>query len=89
MPTMGDLTTASSIWLAAAVGAACGVHHFALAGTAALLSLIILHAFAATACVVEEEVARTPQLAGRLENAKFFTFWRKAVATSAAASRVL
>ena len=36
------LTTAGSIWLAAAVGAACGVQQYALACTAAALSLIIL-----------------------------------------------
>jgi len=38
------LTTASSIWLASAVGAACGVRLFLVAGVAALLSLVILYA---------------------------------------------
>ena len=36
------LTTASSIWLAAAVGAACALHLFAIAGAAVALSLVIL-----------------------------------------------
>lgn len=37
------LTTASSIWLASAVGAACGVRHFFLAAVAAVLSLVVLY----------------------------------------------
>jgi putative Mg2+ transporter-C (MgtC) family protein len=36
------LTTASSIWLAAAIGAACGVDRYDLALTATVLSLVIL-----------------------------------------------
>jgi putative Mg2+ transporter-C (MgtC) family protein len=36
------LTTASSIWLAAAVGTACGVHLFALAWAAGVLAVLIL-----------------------------------------------
>jgi putative Mg2+ transporter-C (MgtC) family protein len=36
------LTTASSIWLAAAVGTACGLRHYTMAAVAAVLSLIIL-----------------------------------------------
>jgi len=38
------LTTASSVWLAAAVGTACGSRLFALATVAAILSLVILYA---------------------------------------------
>src|SRR5947209_13294342 len=38
------LTTASSIWLAAAVGAACGHHLFLLASIGAFLSLVVLYA---------------------------------------------
>jgi putative Mg2+ transporter-C (MgtC) family protein len=38
------LTTASSIWTAAAVGAACGVQHYEMAVPAAVLALIILEA---------------------------------------------
>jgi putative Mg2+ transporter-C (MgtC) family protein len=38
------LTTASSIWLASAIGAACGSQNFLAASVAALFSLIILYA---------------------------------------------
>ena len=36
------LTTASSIWLAAAIGSACGAHLYALASISAALSLLVL-----------------------------------------------
>ena len=38
------LTTASSIWLASAVGAACGTRLFLLASIGAALSVVILYA---------------------------------------------
>lgn len=37
------LTTASSIWLAAAVGAACGVQRFMIASVAVALTVVILY----------------------------------------------
>ena len=40
--------------------------------------LTIVHAFAPTACVVEEEVGRNAELAERLRNAKFFSHWGQA-----------
>jgi uncharacterized membrane protein YhiD involved in acid resistance len=40
----GNKLPASSIWLASAVGAACGVRLFLVAGVGALLSLVILYA---------------------------------------------
>ncbi len=36
------LTTASSIWMAAAIGTACGIHRYALAVSATVLALAIL-----------------------------------------------
>jgi putative Mg2+ transporter-C (MgtC) family protein len=36
------LTTAGSIWLAAAIGVACGVQQYAIACTAAAMSLVVL-----------------------------------------------
>ena len=36
------LTTASTIWLAAAIGTACGLREFALATSAAVLSIVVL-----------------------------------------------
>jgi putative Mg2+ transporter-C (MgtC) family protein len=36
------LTTASTIWLAAAIGSACGMKHYGMAGVAVLLTLVIL-----------------------------------------------
>jgi putative Mg2+ transporter-C (MgtC) family protein len=38
------LTTAGSIWLAAAIGVACGVQQYAIACTAAAMALVILAA---------------------------------------------
>ena len=38
------LTTAASIWLVAAVGAACGARLYLLAGVSAVMSVTILHA---------------------------------------------
>ncbi len=39
------LTTASSIWTAAAVGTACGIHHYDLAILGTVFALIILFGF--------------------------------------------
>jgi putative Mg2+ transporter-C (MgtC) family protein len=39
------LTTASSVWLAAAVGTACGLHLYALAAAGTLLTLVVLIGF--------------------------------------------
>ena len=36
------LTTASTIWLAAAIGTACGLREFSLAAIAAVLSIVVL-----------------------------------------------
>lgn len=51
--------------------------------------LTIIHAFAATACVVEEEVARTPQLSERLAQARFFSFWTDDARVTATSPEVL
>ena len=37
--------------------------------------LTIVHAFLPAACVIEDEIARVAELAERLGNAKFFSYW--------------
>jgi cell wall-associated NlpC family hydrolase len=38
--------------------------------------LTIIHAFAATRCVVADEIGRSPELSARLKTAKFASYWR-------------
>src|SRR5207253_6601403 len=63
------LTTASSIWFASAVGAACGVGLFSLAGVGALLSLIILYAVGKLECHFPDQF-KHHALPSRSENGK-------------------
>ena len=51
--------------------------------------LTIIHAFAATSSVVEEQVARTPQLSERLAQARFFSFWADDARVASASPEVL
>jgi putative Mg2+ transporter-C (MgtC) family protein len=50
------LTTASSIWTAAAIGAACGIHQPMLAASGTILALIILWGFR----LIEKRVSPNP-----------------------------
>jgi putative Mg2+ transporter-C (MgtC) family protein len=55
------LTTAGSLWLVGAVGVAAGGGHFAIAGAAVVLGLIVLHAVGLLEHLVRRSSKRKPE----------------------------